>query len=264
MSSKVKAVFCDIDGTLLGPGKKISKGVIDSVKKLDIPFILISGRLPDGVRPSNKILGVEDTFVSFGGGIVVKDGEMIYKNGLDKATALSVEEFAEGSGCAMNFYIDGVWYVTDKDHPMQVEEIKTIGLDPGLSSVSKAKETDIINKIMFCGYPEEILVLEEKLKKEFTGLKIVRSADTLLEVMPESNSKAYGLKLICESLGIGLNEAAAIGDNFNDLDMLQAVGYPFIMGNAPQELKDYGYEVVASNLEDGVSEALEKIEEEPL
>jgi hydroxymethylpyrimidine pyrophosphatase-like HAD family hydrolase len=51
----------------------------------------------------------------------------------------------------------------------------------------------------------------------------------------------------------------AIGDNYNDLEMLEFAGLAFVMGNASEELKQNGWRVTGSNAENGVAQALEKI-----
>ena len=49
--------------------------------------------------------------------------------------------------------------------------------------------------------------------------------------------KGTGIRQLCAALGIGLEEVMAFGDNYNDLPMLEAVGHPYIMDNAAQELR---------------------------
>jgi len=58
---------------------------------------------------------------------------------------------------------------------------------------------------------------------------------------------------------ISREEVLAIGDNYNDLEMLEFAGWGILMGNASDELKEIGFYVTASNDEDGVAQVLEKI-----
>jgi hydroxymethylpyrimidine pyrophosphatase-like HAD family hydrolase len=59
--------------------------------------------------------------------------------------------------------------------------------------------------------------------------------------------------------GIASAQVMAIGDNFNDLEMLEFAGHPVIMGNAAPELKQRGYKVTGSNDEHGIAQALEAL-----
>ena len=93
----------------------------------------------------------------------------------------------------------------------------------------------------------------------FPGYSIVRSADTLLEVMAGGVTKAWGVRQACAHYGISLEEAAAFGDNYNDMEMLQAVGRGFLMGNAPRELLERFPRHTADNAHDGVGQALRQL-----
>ena len=112
-------------------------------------------------------------------------------------------------------------------------------------------EMDLPNPVSFlpCDYDGEA----------FPGYSIVRSADTLLEVMAGGVTKAWGVRQACAHYGIPLEEAAAFGDNYNDMEMLQAVGQGFLMGNAPKELLERFPHHTADNAHDGVGQALRQL-----
>jgi len=79
----------------------------------------------------------------------------------------------------------------------------------------------------------------------------------LWEVNGAQATKGGALERLCGSLGVSLGEVVAIGDNWNDLSMLQVAGRPFLMANAPEDLRrSFGFKVTASHLADGVREAV--------
>jgi hydroxymethylpyrimidine pyrophosphatase-like HAD family hydrolase len=77
-----------------------------------------------------------------------------------------------------------------------------------------------------------------------------------LELTPAGVSKALGLKLLCEHLGLSLAQCVAVGDAGNDLDVLQAAGHAVAMGNATPEARAVADEVVADNDHDGIAEVI--------
>ena len=77
-----------------------------------------------------------------------------------------------------------------------------------------------------------------------------------LELTPAGVSKALGLKLLCEHLGLSLAQCVAVGDAGNDLDVLQAAGHAVAMGNATPEARAVADEVVADNDHDGIAEVV--------
>jgi 5-amino-6-(5-phospho-D-ribitylamino)uracil phosphatase len=86
-----------------------------------------------------------------------------------------------------------------------------------------------------------------------------RSLDlTILDALSSTASKGSSLAEVANQHGIVREEIMAIGDNFNDLTMLRYAGKGLVMSNAEEELKLMGFELTASNEEDGVALAIEK------
>jgi hydroxymethylpyrimidine pyrophosphatase-like HAD family hydrolase len=91
-------------------------------------------------------------------------------------------------------------------------------------------------------------------------LTVCQSMPKLLDVMKEGITKAYALQKLSESLGIKRNEIVAIGDQLNDLDLLEYAGLGIAVANAEDALKEKADMVtIANNNEDAVSEAIESI-----
>ena len=88
---------------------------------------------------------------------------------------------------------------------------------------------------------------------------IVRSSDILTEIMNKNISKGESIEFLCKKWDIDIKETVAFGDHFNDLEMLEKVGKPFLMENAPQELKERIGNVTFSNDADGIYHGLKQI-----
>ena len=107
--------------------------------------------------------------------------------------------------------------------------------------------------------PEQTGAIEDALKKKFPCLSIMRSSDILIEIMNKGISKGDSVKFLCQKWGIGLEETVGFGDHYNDLDMLKTVAMPFLMENAPAELKEIIGNVTFGNNDDGIYYGLKKI-----
>nr|HPI46379.1 HAD hydrolase family protein [Tenuifilaceae bacterium] len=108
--------------------------------------------------------------------------------------------------------------------------------------------------------PELFYSLESKL----TGIKVIRATSPLdgesiwMEIFPEGVSKGHSVDWLCNYLGdIQPNEILAIGNDYNDLDLLDYTPNSYLVANAPDELKQK-FKVVASNDESGFAEAVKK------
>ena len=117
------------------------------------------------------------------------------------------------------------------------------------------------HKVMCMGDPAKIdLLYQTLLQRLGAQLHLYRSKDTYLEIAPKPISKATGLKKILEhGYAIGLDEVVAFGDGYNDIDLLQQVGWGVAVANAFPEVKAVANEVTKHHKEDGVASTLARI-----
>jgi hydroxymethylpyrimidine pyrophosphatase-like HAD family hydrolase len=105
--------------------------------------------------------------------------------------------------------------------------------------------------------------LIEALRKELTDLTVIRTTSPLdgrstwIEIFPGNVSKGQAASWLAGQLGIGGDRTLAVGNDYNDIDLLDWAHSAFVVGNAPADLHDR-YPVVASNDEDGLAEAVER------
>jgi hydroxymethylpyrimidine pyrophosphatase-like HAD family hydrolase len=86
---------------------------------------------------------------------------------------------------------------------------------------------------------------------------------SILDLLPPGCSKGAALHSLASIRGLERNQIMAIGDNLNDLEMLEYAGRAVVMANASQEVRQLaqrrGWEITASNDEDGVAQAVEEV-----
>jgi Cof subfamily protein (haloacid dehalogenase superfamily) len=116
------------------------------------------------------------------------------------------------------------------------------------------------NKLMAMGEPEEITRLEQDLKSDTNiDLTINISHPSYLEITHPLASKHIAIKHVHESLGFSKNEVVAIGDSFNDLEMIKYAGMGVAMGNAHPKVKSVANRVTLPNHQEGVRVMLEEL-----
>lgn len=262
----IKIIFSDIDGTLLGNNHHIFPKTRQRILELDrqeIPFILVSARMPDGVRLIQRELGNQRPIICYSGGLILDEHEnVMYSRQIDLETALKVQSALEREcpGICCNTYGGEKWVVKDDQNPWVIREETITQGKSSVGDISRifAKENGI-HKFLLMGKPDAISGGEALLKAEYPGLSVLRSNEYYLEVMDGTVDKAQGIRYLCSYYGIPLGQAAAFGDGENDVGMLRTAGFGFAMGNAPEHVKKQVRYITLSNEEEGILEILNRI-----
>ena len=259
-SSPYKAVFSDIDGTLLNSQHQITpktENAIKNILKQGIPFIPVSARPPYAITPYTKQLGAQHGMICYSGALILdKNLTALYSvtlepQDLQKLNAL----LADFAHLSISYYAGLDWFCNDVNNDWIKQESEITGLN---AKLLQGNLTDV-HKILVMGSAEEIQTLEPVLKQALPHLSIHRSKDEYLEIMNPAATKAKAIQFMEQHLGISAEQVIAFGDNFNDLDMLQYAGLSVAMGNAPNAIKQAAKEVTSTNNEDGIALVLNRV-----
>ena len=255
-----KCVFSDIDGTLLNSNHQISEKTKKKVQQLaiqNIPFILVSARMPKGMSYFLDELKIKEPMVCYSGGLILDENkEVIYSKGFSVEMAKRLFEYIKYYyQVPVSFYIENRWMVDEIDEGIK-EESKITGLTPEILDLTNVQK---VHKLLIIADKNIIEQLEMSLKEKFTGLKIYKSKDTYLEIMDESVSKASAIQFLCDKMKISLHQVVSFGDNYNDLDMLLLTGKGFAMANSAKGVLESISTHTLSNDEDGIVYALENL-----
>lgn len=161
--------------------------------------------------------------------------------------------------CSWNIYSKDTWIVKDKSDPRIVREENIVQAKAIAGTIDILSDNADVGKILCMCNPDSILDIEQKLKEKFSSLSIVKSSNILLEIMQDGVTKGNAVKELCEMWDISLSNTIAFGDHYNDVEMLETVAMPFLMGNAPEELKSRFPNVTENNDEEGIYNGLAKI-----
>ncbi|MBE9916134.1 HAD family phosphatase [Paenibacillus donghaensis] len=265
----VKAVFSDIDGTLLNSEHQITPGTKQAVQKITeagIPFVLVSARMPSGILNLQKQLGISSPMVCFSGALVLDasgsaDNPVIHSAEFPQDAARRITSTVKENfpNISMSLYYHDSWMVSDIQNHWVVQEKEITNARPEPIDLASYIESGFgVHKILCMGDPQDIDRLRQSLQSEITGVSIYKSKDTYLEMMAEAASKSHAVQILIDRLGISREEVMAVGDHYNDIDMLSFAGVGVAMGNAPEEVKRNADQVTLRNDEDGLKYCLEK------
>lgn len=260
-----KLVCSDIDGTLLNKDRELSPATIEQVQRISpIPFVLISSRMPAGMRHLQKQFGNESTpMVAYNGGLILDNERVLHSCFINNDILETIIEKSEGTDIHLSLFYGDEWYVPSMDYWAKREENNT-KVTPEIMA-----NTDVLNKwrseekgahkIMAMGPDYEIEELYNTLEEVFPEeIHLYRSKDTYIEISHKSISKKTAIDTLLETCypELSMKDVVAFGDNYNDIEMLQAVGLGVAMGNAKDEVITIADSVTESNKHDGVAIAL--------
>ena len=266
---KYKLLVLDVDGTLLNDEREISKRTLAAllkVQQMGVRIVLASGRPTYGLMPLAKTLelGNYGGFVlSYNGCQIIKaqNGEILFERRINPEMLPYLEKKARKNGFAIFTYHDDTLITDSPDN----EYIKNEALLNNLKIIKEDEFSTAIDfapcKCMLVSDKEKALIgLEQHWEKRLAGtLDAFRSAPYFLEVVPCGVNKANTLGALLEHLGVTREEVIAVGDGVCDVTMLQLAGMGVAMGHSQDSVKVCADYVTASNEEDGVALAVEKL-----
>ncbi|MFC9994554.1 HAD family hydrolase [Nocardia sp. NPDC127526] len=262
-------VATDVDGTLIDHSEQVSprtKAAIDALIADGVPFVLATGRPPRWIDPVVDGLGYAPLCVC-GNGAVIYDsaGDRILSTStLDTDTLAWVADLAESllPGCGLAAERVGV-SAHDAATPQFVSspEYEHAWLNPDDTEVSRAEVISAPAIKMLIRLPgassgDMRAILEPRLAGR---ADLTYSTDNgLIELSAPGVTKATGLAIVAQRLGVQHATLITFGDMPNDVPMLRMAGHGVAMANAHPEAIAAADEVTAANDEDGVARVLER------
>ena len=276
MTPPIRLLAVDIDGTLLNSEFRISQTDIDALRHAftsGVEVILVTGRRHAFALPTASLLGLDLWLISSNGAVTRSSkGESFHRD------LLPVETCRELCSTMRNFR--GNMVVTfDKETKgalvlERMDELtqsiqrwleKNMEYIDFVIPLEDALITDPV-QAMFCGPIDRMRQALARLETSQLGSKVtvLRTEYTLrdltiVDVLNRGCSKGHAVERWARHRGIPREQVMAIGDNYNDVEMLAFAGVPFIMGNACAELKAQGWPVTLTSDESGVAAAIEKV-----
>lgn len=267
----IKLVTSDLDETLLGSDGSISNENIEKINKLKdlgIKFVPNTGRGFTSLVPLLKKLNLYDEsdeyVISYNGGAIVenKNFRVIETDELSWKQASDIFEVTKKE----NDFDTHIYTLKDVYiHNVKQDDLDYLtsrGVNPKFldeDNLDKLKNEKIIKVITMTSDPDKLSYIKDKVMNEVGfDLQFSYSSNRYTEFNQIGVNKGEAIKKLSNQLGIKQDEIMAIGDNYNDLDMLKYAGLSVGVSNSVEPVKEVVQYVTKGNFVNGVSEAIDK------
>lgn len=258
----IKLVVTDIDGTILIPEKGINNSVkqcLRELKEKGIHVAIATGRSFASAKYIAKEVGIECPLICYQGGLINSfDGEILNVKYLDEKIAREIVKDCRKRNIHLNVYIEDKLYVED-DNEYIKDYIGDKGIDYFLVDSFDELDFSKLNKLLAINYdPNFVDELIEEYKTKYPQIYVVRSFKYFCEIANKEATKGNAIKFLADKYNINIDEVLAIGDQNNDIEMVQTAGCGVAMGNGTPEIKAIANYITDNVENDGFIKAINK------
>ncbi len=272
----IRLIAIDIDGTLLDPKFQISEANLDTLARAHsrgIEIALVTGRRHTFALPVANSLHFDVTLISSNGAVTrSSNGELFHQDLLPAETAIRLLQFMADfrTNTVVTFDRPGRGaHVVESAEELNQSIQRWMEKNSEWIDYVRPLERAIIEspiQAMFCGNIARMAQAQQRIaectfRDSFTALRTQYEARNLciIDILNQGCSKGHALERWAAHNGYARDEVMAIGDNYNDVEMLEFAGLPVIMGNACDELKQNGWMETLGNDASGVAWAVEQV-----
>jgi len=270
----IRLLATDIDGTLLNPQFQISERDLQALRRAHaagIEIVVVTGRRHTFALPIVNQLGFDLWLISSNGAVTRSlSGETFYRDRMPAATCrrlcAAMQEFRGNTVLTFDQETKGALVLERLDElstSIRRWLEKNMQYIDFIIPIERALVTDPI-QAMFCGSMERMTFALQALQNSgLNGMVTILRTEyperdlSMIDVLNAGCSKGHALKRWAAHRGYRREEVMAVGDNHNDVEMLEFAGHPVIMGNACEELRGRGWHVTGGNDACGLAEAVE-------
>ncbi len=276
LKPSIRLLATDIDGTLLNPQFEISEGDLTALRRAHasgIEIVLVTGRRHAFALPIAQQLGFDVWLISSNGAVTRSlAGETFHRDMMPAETCrrlcAAMQEFRGHTVLTFDKETKGAIVLEGLDElSMSIRRWleKNMEYIEFVVPIEDALVTDPV-QAMFCGSMRRMEIVRNAIEGcgldgEITMLRTEYPARDLsmIDVLNGGCSKGHALERWANNRGITRAQVMAVGDNHNDVEMLEFAGHPVIMGNACEELLERGWRVTLGNDRCGLAAAVEEV-----
>ena len=276
LKPSIRLLATDIDGTLLNPQFEVSEGDLTALRRAHasgIEIVLVTGRRHTFALPIAQQLGFDLWLITSNGAVTRSlAGETFHRDMMPAETCrrlcAAMQEFRGNTVLTFDKETKGAIVLEGLDElstSIRRWLEKNMDYIEFVVPIEDALVTDPV-QAMFCGSMRRMEIVRNAIERcgldgEITMLRTEYPARDLsmIDVLNGGCSKGHALERWASHRGIARAEVMAIGDNHNDVEMLEFAGHPVIMGNACDELRGRGWAVTLGNDRCGVAAAVERV-----
>ncbi|WP_160032236.1 Cof-type HAD-IIB family hydrolase [Paenibacillus sp. An7] len=258
-----KLIAIDIDDTLINDDKEVTpatQSALEAAVAKDVVVTLATGRAYASAQAIARQTGLNVPIITYQGALIknLMDEEVLYERYVPQDAARKLYEFCLERNLHLQTYIDDKLYSREENQKL-IDYCK-------LNKTPYYIEPDFMKmieqpapKLLIIDTPELLDEIAPQLR-ELLGseVHITKSKPHFLEIMHHEGTKGHALTFLSNHFGVDLKDTIAVGDSWNDHEMLEAAGLGVAMGNAIPALKEIADYVTLSNNEDGIKHVIEK------
>lgn len=268
---RYKLLALDIDGTILNSHSELSdrtKGAILQAKQQGVNVLLATGRRLANTLALANSLDLTEFLVVHNGAVIYQFGpQVIRQQGIEQGVAQEIVDKLKGF--ALNYIV----YTGESAGERVVAPLGRWTEPENLLSYYLGEDVEFLKELTLESSPVRISIIDEKQKVDPFYEELLRDHHGKMnalyfgserdiwrgiEVIPADCHKGSGVFYVANRLGIRLEEVIAIGDNVNDLEMIDGVGLGIAMENGAKLLKEKARRIAPSNDADGVAAMIEE------
>lgn len=282
----VKLIATDMDGTLLNSAHEISEENIKAIQYAQskgVTVAIATGRAFYEANTPVKPTGLKVPFICLNGA-EVRDEEfnIIYTSKLNNEQIKRITNVLKQHDLYFQVYTSARIYTEDKEKDLQIyiDIAEKMGHTPDVEKIRRSiqkridngslkevqsydeiyeRDGEIVLKFLaFSSDLDKIDAAKEDLAS-YNSLAVSSSSRGNIEITHNDAQKGIALQAICEQLNITMDEVMAIGDNLNDVSMLERAKYSFAMSNGAEEVKQVAKFIAGDNEESGVGRAIMQV-----
>lgn len=267
MNMIYRMLALNIDGTLLQTNGKIHKSTkeaIEYVQQKGIYVTLVTSRTFASAKKVAKALKLDSILITHRGAYIAKEiGKPVHTARIQENITYDLVRLLEGFPCQIRLVHEN-YSLANKyklNHNLLAKTVFTTG-DPVFYSqqfVDSIGDTIIDEPAnpssveVYFEYKDDLKDVQEAIQGMFTEVDCMSLNELRLDIVPSRVSKLNGLLYLAERLGISRNEIVCIGDDIDDIEMIEAAGLGVAMGNAPVEVKRAADWITRSQNQQGVA-----------
>jgi Cof subfamily protein (haloacid dehalogenase superfamily) len=262
-AARYRLLVVDLDGTVRSRVHGITPGVraaVAAAQARGVRVCVATGRMWRSAEPWVRTLGADPPVILYNGGQVLDfaSGRTFYEQLLPREAARVALALARrDSEVQAHLYLRDRVYV-ERRHPLTDAYAADDGLTYDVVPSFDALLRDDPHKVLVIGAPERVEALQRAVRAARLPVHDVQSEPVYLEILPPGVSKGSALTAMLEALGVAAAETIAVGDNWNDVEMLETAGLGVAMGSAPEGVRARADHVCGTAEEEGVREVIER------
>jgi Cof subfamily protein (haloacid dehalogenase superfamily) len=258
-----RVLLVDLDGTVRSRSLGITEGVraaVAAARARGVRVCVATGRMWRSAEPWVRTLGADSPAILYNGGQVLDftADRILYERRLPREAALAALAVIRRAT-----EVQPLLYIRDRVYAERHNpRLDAYAVDDGLTyDVGPPFETllrDEPHKILAIGSRERIQLLQQDVRAARLPVHDVQSEPEYLEILPPGISKGTAMDAMLAALGVSAKEVVAVGDNWNDLEMIEGAGLGVAMGHAPQGVRERADYVCGTAEQEGVREVIER------